>query len=283
VQTLVLGTANFGGSYGIANKTKLSSEEIDEILVWASERISELDTSSDYEGSHDVISKHSSNFKITSKINLNQIASLNEICKSVNQISVDLCTDKIDKILLRPHSSSIEFTIECLRELERLASMGVINEFGLSIYEREELEYFAKYTKSPMVFQVPLNLFNRSFQELLDAQETRFKRFKFYVRSIFLQGLLLLNPSDIPRQLTEAIPPLESLNRELSRIGSSAIEATLSFIRERSWVDGVIIGVNSLDELKKNFEVFIQSKTIDCSFIEKLPHVPSMIQDPRRW
>lgn len=283
MQTLALGTANFGGSYGIANKTNLTRGEIDGILFWASGRISELDTSPDYEGSHDAISKHSSNFEITSKINLNQIISLKEIHKYVNQISLDLCTEKVDKILLRPHSSNPQFTIECLQELERLVSAGVIKEFGLSIYEPEELEYFAKYTKSPIVFQVPLNLFNRSFQELLDAQGTRFKRFKFYVRSIFLQGLLLLNPSDIPRQLSEAIPPLESLNRELSRMGSSTIEATLSFIRERSWVDGVIIGVNSLDELKKNFEVFIQSKTIDCSFIEKLPHVPSMIQDPRRW
>jgi len=283
VQTLALGTANFGGSYGIANKTKLSSEEIDEILVWASGRISELDSSSDYEGSHDAISKHSSNFNVTSKINLNQITSLKEIRKNVNQISVDLCTDKIDKILLRPHTSNTQFTIECLQELGKLASAGVINEFGLSIYEPEELEYFAKHTKSPIVFQVPLNLFNRSFQELLDAQEARFKHFKFYVRSIFLQGLLLMNPSDIPKQLTEAVSPLKSLNRELSRIGSSATEVTLAFIRERSWVDGVIVGINSLDELKKNFEIFIQCKTIDCSFIEKLPYVPFRIKDPRKW
>lgn len=283
MQTLALGTANFGGSYGIANKTKLSSEEIDEILIWSSGRISELDTSSDYEGSHDAISKHSSNFKITSKINLNQVTSLKEIRKNVNQISVDLCTDKIDKILLRPHSSNIEFTIECLRELERLASTGVINEFGLSIYEREELEYFAKYTKSPMVFQVPLNLFNRSFQELLDTQEARFKHFKFYVRSIFLQGLLLMNPSDIPKQLTEAVSPLKSLNRELSKKGSSTIEATLAFIRERSWVDGIIMGIKSLHELKSNYEVFRREKSVDLSFMTKFPNIPPQIQDPRNW
>lgn len=283
MQTLALGTANFGGSYGIANKTSLSGEEIDKILKWASGRISELDTSSDYEGSHDAISKYSSSFKITSKINLDHITSVKELRKYVNKSSAELCTDRIDRMLLRPHSSNLQFTIECLREIEKLSSAGVISEFGLSIYEPEELEYFAKYTKSQIVFQVPLSLFNRSFQKLLDAQERRFRQCQFYVRSIFLQGLLLLNPVDLPSHLTDAISPLNMLNRELSRIGISTIEATLAFIRERNWVNGVILGVNSLDELKKNYDVFIQSKIIDCSFIESLPHISARIQDPRRW
>lgn len=283
MQTLALGTANFGGSYGIANKTNLSGEEIDRILKWSLGKISELDTSSDYEGSHDAISKYSSSFKITSKINLDQITSVKEVRAYVDRSSAELSTDKIDRMLLRPHSSNLQFTIDCLRELEKLSSAGVISEFGLSIYEPEELEYFAKYTKSQIAFQVPLSLFNRSFQKLLDAQERRFQQCKFYVRSIFLQGLLLLNPVDIPTNLTEAISPLNMLNQELSRLGISTIEATLAFIRERSWVDGVILGVNSLDELKKNYEVFIQSKIIDCGFIENLPHIPSRIQDPRRW
>ena len=280
---MALGAANFGGIYGITNKNKLSSKEIDEILLWATNKISEIDTSLDYTGSHSAISKHSANFKLTSKINLNQITSVKEIREHINLIKEELFTDNIERILLRPHSYNSKFTIECIQEMEKLSTIGEINELGLSIYETEELEYFAEYIKSPIVFQVPLNLFNRSFQKLLDKQETRFKHFKFYVRSIFLQGLLLLNPSEVPNQLKEGILPLKSLKLELSKVGSSTIEATFAFIKERSWVDGLIVGVNSLDELKKNYELFTQNKTIDCSFIEKLPDIPSRIQDPRLW
>lgn len=280
---MALGTANFGGNYGITNKNKLSNNEIDEILLWATNKIPEIDTSLDYTGSHSAISKHSENFKLTSKINLNQITSIRELQEHINLIKEELFTDNIERILLRPHSSNSKFTIECVQEMEKLSTKGEINEFGLSIYTTEELEYFAEYIKSPIVFQVPLNLFNRSFQKLLDEQETRFEHFKFYVRSIFLQGLLLLNPSDVPNQLKEVILPLNSLNLELSRIGSSTIEATFAFIKERKWVYGLILGINSLDELKRNYELFTQNKTIDCSFIEKLPYIPSRIQDPRLW
>lgn len=283
MQTLALGTANFAGNYGITKKTKLSKNEIDEILLWATDKIPEIDTSLDYAGSHSAISKHSQKFRVTSKINLNQVTSVNEMRSHVNLIKKELFTDNIERILLRPHSSNAKFTIECIQELEKLSTIGEINELGLSIYTTEELEYFAEYIRFPIVFQVPLNLFNRSFQELLDEQEARFKHFKFYVRSIFLQGLLLLNPSDIPNHLKEVILPLNILRRELSKIGSSTIEATFAFIKERRWVDGLIIGINNLDELKRNYELFSQNKPIDCSFIEKLPHIPSRIRDPRRW
>ena len=283
MQTLALGTANFGGNYGITNKTELSKEEIDEILVWASDKIPELDTSLDYTGSHRAISKHSEKFKITSKIDLNQITSVKEIQDQVNSIKEELSKDNIDRILLRPHSSNSKFTIECIQEMEKLSTVGKINELGLSIYTTEELEYFAEYIRSQIVFQVPLNLFNRSFQKLLDEQELRFKHYKFYVRSIFLQGLLLLNPSDIPNQFKEIRLPLNSLKLELAKIGSSTIEATFAFIKERKWVDGLIVGIKSLGELKRNYELFTQNKTIDCSFIEKLPTIPSRIQDPRKW
>lgn len=283
MQSLCLGTANFGENYGIANKSQVSKVEVDKILVWASNKVPELDTSSDYKGSHVALARHTSNFKVTSKINLNQLACPKEVRRRVNQISSDLCSEQIERILLRPHSAHSQFTIESLWELEKLSSIGVINEFGLSIYEPEELEYFAKYIKFPIVFQVPLNLFNRSFQKLLSSHESSYKRFKFYVRSIFLQGLLLMNPSDIPDQLKEAASPLSLLKQELSRIECSTIEATFSFIREQRWVEGVIVGVNNLDELKSNYEVFVRGRNIDCSFVEKLPDIPLRIQDPRRW
>lgn len=283
VQKLSLGTANFGGNYGITNKTKLSREEVDEILFWASGKIAELDTSSDYTGSHTAIAKHSSKFKITTKVNLDQITSLKNIQKYVNQVCTDLGTDKIERILLRPHSSDPQFTIEAIWELEKLSSTSLINEFGLSIYETKELQYFAKYIDFPIVFQVPLNLFNRSFQKLQNEHEGRYTKFKFYARSIFLQGLLLMNHRDIPSQLAEAVEPLNLLERELSRTGISTLEATFAFIRDQRWVEGVIVGVNNLDELKKNYEVFMAEQEVNLNFLEEFPNVPPTILDPRNW
>ena len=283
MQTLVLGTANFGENYGIANKSALSDEEVKEILNWSTGKISELDTSLDYKGSHQIISKYSSNFKISSKINLNQITSPKDIPKSVDRIIDELCTNSVERILLRPHSTDRQFTIDSLSELEKLRSLGFVAETGLSIYETDELDFFIDSIKSPIVFQVPLNLLNRAFQEKLNSNKKRHENFKFYVRSIFLQGLLLLNPREIPKHLEEAIGPISALNQELSRIGSSIIEATFAYIRQQEWVNGVIIGVNSLQNLVSNYEYFKKSNRVDLTFLQNIPVVPSRILDPRKW
>ena len=283
MQTLVLGTANFGENYGIANKFGLSDEEVEEILNWSIGKISELDTSLDYKGSHQVISKHSSKFKISSKINLDQVTSPKDIPNNVNRIIDELCTNSVERILLRPHSTDPQFTIDSLSEIQKLRSLGFIAETGLSIYETNELDFFVDSIESPIVFQVPLNLFNRDFQEKIDSNKKRYENFKFYVRSIFLQGLLLLNPTDIPKHLEEAIRPISALNQELSRLGNSIIEATFAYIRQQEWVNGVIIGVNSLKNLMCNCEYFKQSNKVDLTFLQNIPVVPSRILDPRKW
>jgi aryl-alcohol dehydrogenase-like predicted oxidoreductase len=283
MQTLVLGTANFGENYGIANKSGLSAEEVEEILNWSAGRISELDTSLDYKGSHQAISKHSSKFKISSKINLDNVTSPKDIAKNVNKILDELCTNNIERILLRPHSTDRQFTIDSLGEIEKLRSLGFVVEIGLSIYETNELDFFVNSIKLPIVFQVPLNLFNRAFQEKLNSNKKRYQNFKFYVRSIFLQGLLLLNPSDIPKHLEEAIGPISALNQELSRIGNSIIETTFAYIREQEWVNGVIIGINSQENLKSNYEYFRQRNKVDLTFLQNIPTVPTKILDPRKW
>jgi aryl-alcohol dehydrogenase-like predicted oxidoreductase len=283
MQTLVLGTANFGEKYGIANKSGLSAEEVEEILNWSTGKISELDSSLDYKRSHQVISKYSSKFKISSKINLDQVTSPKDIPRNVNKIIDELCTNSVERILLRPHSMDRQFTIDSLVEIEKFRSLGVVAETGLSIYETKELDFFVDSIKLPIVFQVPLNLFNRAFQEKLNSNKKRYENFKFYVRSIFLQGLLLLNPSDIPKHLEEAIGPISALNRELSRIETSIIEATFAFIGEQKWVNGVIIGINSLQDLISNYECFKKKDGIDLTFLQNIPTVPSRILDPRKW
>ena len=283
MQTLVLGTANFGENYGIANKSGLSPDEVEEILNWSTGKISELDTALDYKGSHQVLSKHSSKFKISSKINLNQVASLKDIPKNVNQIIDELDTNTVERILLRPHSTDRQFTIDSLNEIEKLKSLGIVAETGLSIYETNELDFFIDSIKPPIVFQVPLNLLNRNFQEKLNSDKKRYKNCKFHVRSIFLQGLLLMNPRDIPKHLEEAIGPISALNQELSRIGNSIIETTFAYIREQEWVNGVIIGVNSFQNLISNYEYFKQGNKFDLTFLQNIPAVPSRILDPRKW
>jgi aryl-alcohol dehydrogenase-like predicted oxidoreductase len=191
--------------------------------------------------------------------------------------------EKIERVLLRPHVADPNFTLDAIKELEKLHLIGSIASLGLTIYETKEMDYFMGVLDFPITFQVPLNLLNRSFQEQITSNPIRYHEFNFYVRSIFLQGLILMNPEDVPHHLTEAIESIRSLNDKLTKLGSSTLEATFAFIRNQNWATGTLIGVTSLNELKTNLHAFEEKREIDWSFLQDLPYPPARILDPRRW
>ena len=283
MQKLVLGTANFGDNYGISKKLKLSNQEVDEILNWSSGKIEELDTSEDYKGSHRAISKHATNFKVTTKINLNQLRTIEDLAPKVINICEEIGTERLERVLLRPHAADPKFTLSAIKVLEKLRLIGSIASLGLTIYETKEMDYFIGVFDFPITFQVPLNLLNRSFQEQITSNPIRYQEFNFYIRSVFLQGLLLMDPEEIPSHLIEASEPIRCLNNKLATLGLSTLEATFAFIKNQNWATGILIGVTSLDELKTNLHALEEKKEIDWSFLEDLPHPPARILDPRRW
>ena len=283
MQKLVLGTANFGDNYGISKKLRLSTQEVDEILNWASGKIEELDTSEDYKGSHKAISKHAKNFRITTKINLDQLGSIKDLAPKVINMCKEIGIEKVERVLLRPHAADPNFTLDAIKELEKLRLIGSITSLGLTVYETKEMDYFIGVLDFPITFQVPLNLLNRSFQEQITSNPIHYQGFNFYVRSVFLQGLILMKPEDIPYHLTEAIESIRCLNNKLTKLGLSTLEATFAFIRNQNWATGTVVGVTSLDELKTNLHAFEGKREIDWGFLQDLPYTPARILDPRRW
>ncbi len=281
--TLVLGTANFGSRYGISSSEKLSSLEIDSILRWSVGRVKELDTSEDYPGSHQAIAKSSTSFKITTKLNLNNLRDTKLLPKHVSKIASELGKDNIDTLLVRPHITDSTLTIRALEELRILQSRQVVSEIGLSIYTTDELDFFAQTLSFPMTFQVPLNLLNRSFEKNINSNRNVHKQNRFYVRSIFLQGLLLMKRDAVPDRLKAGVGTIEALGRQLASLGVSLVEATFAYIKEQEWVNGIIVGVRSLEELKQNMENFNRARGFDWSFLDHLPIPPSEILDPRQW
>ena len=185
--------------------------------------------------------------------------------------------------MLRPHAADPNFTLDAIKELEKLRLIGSIASLGLTIYETKEMDYFIGVLDFPITFQIPLNLLNRSFQERITSNPIRYQGFNFYVRSIFLQGLLLMNPEEIPLHLTEASEPIRYLKDKLTKLGLSTLEATFAFVRNQIWATGAVVGVTNLNELKTNFHAFEENNEIDWSFLQDLPYPPARILDPRRW
>ena len=78
----------------------------------------------------------------------------------------------------------------------------------MSVYKREELN---RCFRSFRLVQFPLNLFDRTFLQDDYLHELKSQGLTLEVRSIFLQGLLLMSVSDLPRQFNPWIAKFEEL------------------------------------------------------------------------
>ncbi|MDY6793304.1 MAG: aldo/keto reductase [Thermodesulfobacteriota bacterium] len=223
---LVLGTAQLGMSYGAANKTgKPGFSEAENIVrnAWRN-NIVEFDTAQGYGHSEKTLGDIFENLDIQSDV------------KVISKI--DTALDHSDRAVLR-HSitRSLEYLKctslyglmlhkESLLEdwdrglgafLDQLIEKGIVQHVGVSVYSTEKAVQ-ALTTEGVTIIQIPANVLDRRFEnagifELADRLNKT-----VYVRSIFLQGLLLMDIDKLPAVLKFATPVLQrfkQLSREL--------------------------------------------------------------------
>jgi aryl-alcohol dehydrogenase-like predicted oxidoreductase len=134
---------------------------------------------------------------------------------------------------------------------------------GFSIYKTDELESIFEKNIHFDVIQLPYSIFDRRF-------ERYFLRLKergviILVRSIFLQGLAFLNPDTLDGNLFKARGHLSKLNGLSSDTGIPINALCLDFALLNPKIDRVVIGVDSLEHLRKNIE--------DLSFVNEVRNI----------
>ena len=78
------------------------------------------------------------------------------------------------------------------------------------------------------------------------------KGVEIQARSVFLQGLAFLTPDELPPALGKARPQLEDLHAKAAELGIPIEALCLNFVLANRYIDKVIIGVDSLAQLKDN-------------------------------
>jgi len=290
---LVLGTAQLGLDYGIANEYgKLSKEEAIDIIktAWRNE-ITVFDTAPAYGSSEELLgdfikSGKSIEEKITIITKLSKRNSAADIVESVTnnlRWSMDkLGVNKIDYLLLHdPEDISNKYIINALKNLK---DEDLITEFGASIYSIEEAEI--AINKGFSVLQVPANLFDHRFISEKLINEFKQQHITVFVRSIFLQGLLFLNPLELPSHLAEAKPYLTELLKICNEWRMPLHELAVKFINNIAGVDHILVGALSAEQLSSNIKAFEDEHLphpLKERIIDIFKDVPEDIIDPRCW
>ena len=254
---LALGTVQFGIPYGISNQQgKVSLDAATEILNYAHiAGISTLDTAIAYGDSENRLGEIGvKDWRIISKLPEIPIATndvLNWVRESVNGSLHRLKIPCLYGLLLhRPQQLLSNTGQEIYNALDLLKKEGLVDKIGISIYSPTELEELCNRFSFDLI-QAPFNIFDRSLKQSGWLSRLKLGGVEVHVRSIFLQGLLLMNPANRPAYFNRWQPIWIEWEQWLYTNNLTALQACLSFVLSNPDIDRVVVGVDSLSQLQE--------------------------------
>lgn len=263
---IALGTAQFGLEYGIANKLgQIQKNEAREIFHYAKENgIYMLDTAVSYGESEQTLGELGVNeWQIITKLpainegSENYTASIRKtVCDSLDRLKVSRIYGLLlhdTKQLLQNNGGKI------YQALEQIRIEGLVQKIGISIYDPIELTKLSTNYKFDIV-QAPLNIFDRRIINSNWHHKLAEQNIELHVRSIFLQGLLLLSPDRRPEKFNRWNSLWSKWDTWIIENKITPLELCVNFAISCPFIDKVVIGIDSCLQLRE----ILQSISVDC-------------------
>lgn len=289
---LGLGTVQFGMNYGMSNlRGRTPPAEVDHILRLAADNgVQILDTAAVYGDSeivlggllapdHDfrVITKTPS-FKTSTIHAADAIYLRDTFRRSLENLRQEnvygLLVHHADDLLV-PGGERV-FT-----EMQRLLEEGLVRKIGVSVYSGQQIDSILEaYT--PDIVQLPLNLFDQRLLESGHLEKLKCRGVEIHARSVFLQGLLLIEPDQVPPHFSPISDKLEYYVRFLEENKLTRLQATLAFAAKQRDVDVVLVGVTSAAELRDIFSALDAVSGIDLD-MSALKVADERMVNPSLW
>lgn len=289
IDRLILGTVQFGLSYGVSHHGgPVALGEVERILNTARRAgVRTLDTAVAYGESERVIGSLETAvaFEIVTKTLPLRTSELGKD----ELVAIDLAFRGSLEKLRRPHVAAL--LVHDVRhlegsggaalwaQLERYRRDGLAVRIGVSVYDADEAEALA--VRFPLdVVQLPLNVFDQRPIASGALERLAAAGIIIHARSPLLQGLLLMLPGDLPTALGHARPAIEGWRSACAAAGVSPLAAALGFVLARPEVSGFVVGVHSSDHLEQCLMAIEQPVTLGW---ESFALTDSSVVDPRSW
>lgn len=259
-----IGSAQFGMSYGVSNSLgKPDPLQIESIIKNAKVKgIEVIDTSPLYGDAEKLLGQilpSDHKFKIVSKISIQSLCenfSEGDVVTRVYNSITDLNQRSIYGILLHnPDDMKSRYFKRLLDSLLRLKRDNIVKKIGVSLYTKEEFDYSLSLFK-PDIIQIPVNVFNQTFIEEPVISKINNYNIEVHARSVFLQGLLLMDLDKVPRYFDCIKDHMEDYFSYIKSMNMSKISGAISFIKQNKFIDHLIVGVNQKSELDEILSSF---------------------------
>ena len=285
---LALGTVQFGIDYGVNSASgKVKPEEVKKILNYAhSKNIDFLDTALTYGNSEKVLGRvNVSNFKVITKtryfdnlkIENNDVNLLNdEFQHSLENLKQDsiygVLIHNADD-LLKPGAEKLFDQLQKLKQLEKIFKIGV------SVYNHNQLQFILNNFDIDLV-QLPFNILDRRMLNNGMFAELKKKDIDVHVRSIFLQGLLLMSKQNRPEKFNRWSSLWKIWHEWLNDNRITALEASIRYALSIKEISKVIVGVDTKEQLE---QILIASDGIPPKVPSELYTNDVDLLNPSNW
>jgi aryl-alcohol dehydrogenase-like predicted oxidoreductase len=275
---LVLGTAQLGGAYGIANRTGAPGPAaIVRILAAARELgITHLDTARAYGESEQRIGAVEHGLSVITKV-----APGASVRASVDASRAALRPAGPLTVLLHRAADAADGWAE----LRRCLTTGEADRIGVSVQSPEELRRVLDLPGLGYV-QLPCNILDRRW---LDVDLSGRSDLVVTVRSAYLQGLLVAGAAvtwpNLPGPDRDAVvATLDKLAADLGRQGRA--DLCLAYLLSLPWVTSLVVGAETEQQLRANAALIDREPLTESEreqVLGALPEMPVELLDPSRW
>ena len=139
-------------------------------------------------------------------------------------------------------------------QIIELKNKGLCKKIGVSIYSPSDLEFLKDIMSSIDIIQLPYNIFDRRFEKIIP--DLKSKDIDVHSRSVFLQGLFFQSPDLLDPFFLKIKNKIKSLNILANDTNISLNHILLGYCLLNHNIQKVIIGVDTLDNLKNNLKVY---------------------------
>jgi aryl-alcohol dehydrogenase-like predicted oxidoreductase len=288
ISRICLGTVQFGQDYGVSNNTgKTPKKEVFQILDYcANKGIQWLDTAEDYGESQKIIGEYlrrnPNTFKIQTKIGNN--TTYETLANNFHKTLEELHIDTLDSYLFHSYEK-FKNQPHLVNDVVKLKTNKQIKSVGVSIYNNEEVLDPELLTFSDEV-QMPFNILDNFKRRKKTFYLLRTNSIKIQIRSIFLQGALLISSNRLPSHLEKLKKTIQKIEKIAIEHNTTKQELAICYAFSNSFPHKILIGIESLEQLKNNLRI-VESSFDKCNhLIEKLHNIEvdeSSLLNPSLW
>ncbi|MDR2489425.1 MAG: aldo/keto reductase [Desulfovibrio sp.] len=291
---LILGTAQLGQAYGIANTTgRPEQQEANSIVrtTWDA-GITHFDTAQVYGNSESILGtalRHCNATKaarIITKLAPTLPADAPDLRASITQSLLTLGVKKLYCLMLH-REDQLPLLDDWQGEvMKEFLDQGAVERLGVSVYTPEAA---LRALEHPLlsVVQIPASLFDRRFAAAGIFEAARKTGKELHIRSVFLQGVLGMPPKRLPATLSALAPYLTELRQTCALHGCASLQGALGWMLQRYPESYILFGAETADQVRQNIDFAVRGATLPTTLYQELdaifpPQFPELL-NPALW